>query len=45
MRELRNIIVHEYEDEKDKIAYTLNQIYKELEYFEDLIESLKINEN
>ncbi len=41
LRELRNILVHEYEDEKSKIAETLNKIYNELSYFEDLLKKLK----
>ena len=42
LRELRNILVHEYEDEKSKIAETLNKIYKELDYFKNLLEKLKL---
>lgn len=40
LRELRNILVHEYEDEKLKIAETLDKIYDELQYFENLLERL-----
>lgn len=42
LRELRNILVHEYEDEKSKIAETLNKIYKELDYFKNLLEKLQL---
>ncbi len=41
LRELRNILVHEYEYEKSKIAEILNKIYEELSYFENLLERLK----
>ena len=40
LRELRNIPVHEYEDEKSKIAETLNKIYKQILYLDDLIKTL-----
>ena len=42
LRELRNILVHEYEDENFKIAETLNKIHSELEYFENLLERLSL---
>ncbi len=42
LRELRNILVHEYENEKFKIAETLNKIYDELKYFENLLERLRL---
>ncbi len=42
LRELRNILVREYEDEKFKIAETLNRIYDELKYFENLLENLRL---
>ena len=42
LRELRNILVHEYEDEKEKIAQTLNRIYQELDYLEKLLRRLAI---
>ena len=32
LRELRNLIVHEYETMAQKIADTLNRIYSELDY-------------
>ena len=40
--ELRNLLVHEYEDEKEKIAQTLNRIYQELDYLENLLKKLVI---
>ena len=42
LRELRNMLVHEYESEKSKIAYALNKIYPELKTFETLLERLYI---
>jgi len=42
LRELRNILVHEYEDEKDKISQTLNKIYSEIQYLEELLNKIKI---
>ncbi len=42
LRELRNLLVHEYEDEKEKIAQTLNRIYQELDYLENLLKKLVI---
>ncbi|HEK25007.1 MAG: hypothetical protein ACP5S8_03635 [Hydrogenobaculum sp.] len=41
LRELRNILVHEYQDEKAKIAETLNKICSEIYLFENLLENLK----
>ena len=41
LRELRNILVHEYEDEKLRIAQTLNKIYEEIRYLENLLNKLK----
>ncbi|MGC8677321.1 MAG: hypothetical protein ACP5UF_03795 [Hydrogenobaculum sp.] len=41
LRELRNILVHEYQDEKTKIAETLNKICSEIYLFENLLENLK----
>jgi len=41
LRELKNIIVHEYEDEKSKIAKTLNEIYDNLWFLEKLLNNLK----
>lgn len=42
LRELRNILVHEYEDEKSKIAETLNKIYQEIQYLENLLKQFEI---
>ncbi|MDM7273098.1 HepT-like ribonuclease domain-containing protein [Sulfurihydrogenibium azorense] len=42
LRELRNILVHEYEDEKDKVSKTLNKIYDEIPFFENFLEKLKL---
>ena len=42
LRELINILVHEYENEKFKIAETLNRIYDELKYFENLLKRLSL---
>ncbi|WP_245596349.1 hypothetical protein [Sulfurihydrogenibium subterraneum] len=41
LRELRNILVHEYEDEKYKIAKTFNKIYDEINFFENFLGKLK----
>lgn len=45
LRELRNILVHEYEDETYKIADTLNKIYDELKFLEKLKNQLEIKGN
>jgi len=42
LRELRNMLVHEYEDEKEKIVDTLNKIFKELEFLKRIINKLKL---
>ena len=41
LRELRNILVHEYEDETLKIADTINRIYDELKLIKRVLEQLK----
>jgi len=41
LRELRNILVHEYEDETCKIADTINKIYNELKLIKRVLEQLK----
>ncbi len=41
LRELRNLIVHEYETQTQKIADTVNRIYEELSYIESLLHNLK----
>ena len=43
LRELRNIITHEYEDEYEEIAKTLNKIYNELDYLSLIVNQLKEN--
>ncbi|WP_457622336.1 hypothetical protein [Persephonella sp.] len=42
LRELRNILVHEYEDEADKIANTLNKIFSELTFLKKVVNQLKV---
>ena len=42
LRELRNILTHEYEDEYDEIAKVINKIYSELEFLEELLNQLKM---
>jgi len=42
LRELRNLIVHEYEDQTEKIAETINRIYNELIYIVKLLNKLKM---
>jgi len=42
LRELRNMLVHEYEDETQNIADTLNRIFNELKLLKKLTEQLKI---
>ncbi len=43
LRELRNILVHEYEDELFKIANTLNKILQEMDLIKEVIKQLKID--
>jgi len=42
LRELRNLIVHEYESQTEKIAETINRIYNELSYLDRLLDKLRI---
>ncbi len=42
LRELRNLIVHEYESQTEKIAETINRIYSELSYLDRLLDKLRI---
>lgn len=42
LREIRNSIAHEYEDEYEKIAWTLNKIYSELPYLKRLFNELQL---
>jgi hypothetical protein len=44
LRELRNLLVQEYEDKLTKIANTLNEIYSQLDYIEQLVNKLEIKE-
>lgn len=41
LRELRNLIVHEYEAQTQKMAETLNRIHGELSYLKSLMEKLR----
>ncbi len=43
LRELRNMLVHEYEDELFKIADTLNKIFKEIDLIKEVIKQLRID--
>ncbi len=40
LREIRNIIAHEYEDESGKIAEVINKINEKMPYFKKLFDSL-----
>ena len=42
LRNLRNAIAHEYEENYERIAALINRIYRELPYLEDLFNSLKL---
>ncbi len=42
LRELRNLIVHEYESQTGKIAETINRIYDELGYLKGLLDKLRL---
>jgi len=41
LRALRNAISHEYEEETEKIANLVNRIYKEANFFSQLLNSVK----
>lgn len=40
LREIRNIITHEYEDESEKIAGVINRINEKRNYFNEILEVL-----
>lgn len=40
LREIRNIIAHEYEDESEKIAGVINRINEKRNYFKEILEDL-----
>ena len=40
LREIRNIIAHEYEDESEKIAEVINKINEKIPYLKKLLETL-----
>lgn len=40
LREIRNIIAHEYEDESDKIAEVINKINEKRDYFKELLNAI-----
>ncbi len=42
LRELRNLIVHEYESQTERIAETINRIYDELGYLKGLLDKLRL---
>ena len=42
LRELRNILTHEYEDECEEIANVLNTIYQKIGYFHHLFSQLEL---
>ncbi|NPA41728.1 MAG: hypothetical protein GXO18_05570 [Aquificae bacterium] len=42
LRELRNTIVHEYEDRTENIAHAINKIHDQLPYLENLLKRLKL---
>ncbi|MBS1258139.1 MAG: hypothetical protein MAG551_01192 [Candidatus Scalindua arabica] len=40
LREIRNIIAHEYEDESEKIAGVINKINEKRSYFKEILKTL-----
>ena len=42
LRELRNLIVHEYESQTERIAEIINRIYNELSYMKGLLDKLRL---
>jgi uncharacterized protein YutE (UPF0331/DUF86 family) len=42
MREIRNLITHEYEEDYEKIINTLELIKNSMQRFKELIEALRI---
>ena len=42
LRNLRNMIVHEYESHTQRIAEAVNRIYREIDYITELLKRLKV---
>ncbi len=42
IRELRNLLTHEYEEEHEEIANVLNTIYQKISYFHHLFNQLEV---
>ena len=42
LRELRNLIVHKYESQTERIAEIINRIYNELSYMKGLLDKLRL---
>ncbi len=42
LRELRNLIVHEYESQTERMAEIINRIYNELSYMKGLLDKLRL---
>ena len=42
LRELRNLMVHEYKEQTERIAEIVNKIYQEINYLKFLVNKLKL---